>query len=65
MSELIIILACVFCGEVTYERKIRDILSQILSRSALSRVTDFESRLSKVMVNLRDRLYRELPLSVQ
>jgi hypothetical protein len=55
MSASILILACVFYGEVTYlyKRKIRDILSQILSRSALSRVTDFDSLLSKVMVTLR------------
>jgi hypothetical protein len=64
MSALILILACVFYGEVTYERKIRDILSQILSKSALSRVTDFESRLSKVMVTLRRVGFRALPLSV-
>jgi hypothetical protein len=64
MLALILILACVFYGEVTYERKIRDILCQIISKSALSRVTDFESRLSKVMVTLRGAGFRALPLSV-
>ena len=63
MSALILILACVYYGKVTFESKIRDILSQILSRGALSRVTDFDSRLSKVMVTLSRVNFRVLPHS--